>query len=83
MSAMSDFEMEVPVACEQALLFGRAKQAVRGCPRSRVSSRLSLARVLFTISPKWRACSQATNCGQLLNSCSFYQEREVQRLLQS
>ena len=28
-------------------------------PRSRVSSRVPLARVLFTISPKWRACSQA------------------------
>ena len=27
--------------------------------RSRVSSRVSLARVHFTISPKWRACSQA------------------------
>ena len=29
-------------------------------PRSRVSSRVPLARVLFTISPKWRACSQAS-----------------------
>ena len=45
------------VACEQALLFGRAKRAA-----SRVSSRVPLARVLFTISPKWRACSQATYC---------------------
>ena len=33
------------VACEQALLFGWAKRA---------------ARLLFTISPKWRACSRAT-----------------------
>ena len=30
--------------------------------RWRVSSRVPLGRVLFTISPKWRACSQATYC---------------------
>ena len=44
MSAMSDFEMDLPVACEQALLFGRAKQAVRGRPpQSRLLSRASRA----------------------------------------
>ena len=49
----------VKVACEQALLFGRAKRAARGRRRSRVSSHVPLARVLFTISLKRRACSQA------------------------
>ena len=33
-------------------------EAARG-PRFRVSSRVPLARLLFTISPKWRAYSQA------------------------
>ena len=28
-------------------------------PHFRVFSRVQLARLLFTISPKWRACSQA------------------------
>ena len=36
-----------------------ARTRERAAPRSRVSSRVPLARVLFTISPKWRACSQA------------------------
>ena len=45
------------VACEQALLFGRAKRAARErtsevpSPRFPVSSRVPLARLLFTISP--------------------------------
>ena len=43
------------IAREQALLFGRAKRAA--CERA---SGEALARVLFTKSPKWRACSQAT-----------------------
>ena len=52
---------EFVIACEQALLFGRAKQAAREraseqqtlfpAPRFRVSSRVPLARPLFTISP--------------------------------
>ena len=42
----------VHLACEQALLFGRAKRAAR--------ERASERRVLFTISPKWRAFSQAS-----------------------
>ena len=51
------------IACEQALLFGRAKRAAserrsREGPAPAVAS--PLARVLFTISPKWRACSQAS-----------------------
>ena len=43
------------VACEQALLFGRAKRAARErtsevpSPRFPVSSRVPLARLLFTI----------------------------------
>ena len=42
----------------------RSREGTRPPPppnplRSRVSSRVSLARVHFTISPKWRACSQA------------------------
>ena len=32
----------------------------RACAQASVSSCVPLARVLFTISPKWRACSQAT-----------------------
>ena len=39
------------IACEEALHLGE-----RSC---RVSPRMPLACVLFTISPKWRACSQA------------------------
>ena len=31
---------------------------LRGNPRFRLSSRVPLARLLFLISPKWRACSQ-------------------------
>ena len=31
-------------------------------PRFRVSFRVPLASLLFTISPKWRACSQAITC---------------------
>ena len=50
--------MNSKLACEQALLFGRAKQAAR-VPRFRVSSRLLLVRLLLTISLKKRACSQA------------------------
>ena len=37
----------------------RAAKPQGAASRSRVSSRVPLARVLFTISPKWRACSQA------------------------
>ena len=52
------------IACEQALLFGRAKRSARkhaSEQRSREGPvRVPLVRVLFTISPKWRACSQAT-----------------------
>ena len=39
-------------------------------PRSRVSSRVPLARILFTISPKWRACSQARVPYELSPECS-------------
>ena len=59
--------LENLIACEEALLFGRAKRAARARASERrsrespVSSRVPLARVLFTISPKWRACSQAKN----------------------
>ena len=51
------------VACEQALLFGRAKRAalLSPFPRSRISSPVPFVRVLFTISPKWRACTQASD----------------------
>ena len=66
------------LACEHALVFGRAKGATRECaskwqsregprkgapfsPPSPIvgSPRVPIAHVLFTISPKWRACSQA------------------------
>ena len=52
------------------LLFGRVKRVARAryppppplfVPRFRVSSRVPLVRLLFTISPKGRACSQAKN----------------------
>ena len=62
------------LACEQVLLFGRAKRATRGRaskPRSREALRVPLARVLFTISPKWRSCSQA-NCSRLLDTNHCY-----------
>ena len=56
--------------CEQALLFRRPNRTSREdvseprragspAPRFRVSSRVPLVRLLFTISPKWRACLQA------------------------
>ena len=61
------------LAYEQALLFGWAKQAAwehvreqKRCkglscaPRFCVSSCVPLVHLLFTISPKWKACSQAT-----------------------
>ena len=51
------------LACEQALLFGRAKRAVRervSEQESRDLAAFPLARLLFTISPKWRTCMQAT-----------------------
>ena len=38
-------------------------------PRFGVSSRVPLARLLFTISHKWRACSQASNL--LVASCTL------------
>ena len=59
------------LACEHALVFGRAKGATqsregprKGAPFSPPSPivgspRVPIAHVLFTISPKWRACSQA------------------------
>ena len=38
--------------------FGQTKGAVRTLHQCHVSSRVPLARTLFTISPKWGACSQ-------------------------
>ena len=56
------------LACEEALLFGRAKRGTRKLAserrsraRFRVSSHAPLARLLFTISRKRRACSQAVS----------------------
>ena len=37
-----------------------ASEASRGRTRERAAKRVTLARLLFTISPEWRACSQAT-----------------------
>ena len=55
------------LACEQALLFGRAKRAARERAGERRGRKgpfpafaSPLARLIFSISPKWRACSQAT-----------------------
>ena len=45
------------LACESALLFGQAKRAARASG----SCHVPLARPLFTISPKLRACSKATH----------------------
>ena len=62
------------LACEQVLLFERAKRATRGRankPRSREALRVPLARVLFTISPKRRSCSQG-NCSRLLDTNHCY-----------
>ena len=59
------FPCLVYIVCEQALLFGRTKRSARDHasgrqrPHFRVSSRVPLARLLFTIFPKWRAYSQA------------------------
>ena len=50
--------LRTKLAFEQALLFGRAKRAAR--ERVRVSSRVPLTRLIFMISPKWRACTQAS-----------------------
>ena len=62
------FVANCKLAWEKALLFGQAKRGKRECAserrsraRFRLSSRAPLARLLFTISPKRRACSQA-NC---------------------
>ena len=47
--------------CRNTMLFSpKTFPFLFPAPRSRVSSRVPLARVLFTISPKWRACSQAS-----------------------
>ena len=53
-----------PPAFEQSLLIKRGKRAAperasEQHSRFRVSSRVPLARLLFTISPKWKAYSQA------------------------
>ena len=58
------------LACEQALLFGRARtRELAPKPRGAflypasgfsISSRVPLARLLFTISAKWRTCSQGS-----------------------
>ena len=45
------------LACERALLFGQAKRAARASG----SCHVPLARPLFTISSKLRACSKATH----------------------
>ena len=37
-----------------------ASEASRGRTRERAAKRVPLARLLFTISPEWRTCSQAT-----------------------
>ena len=49
------------LTCEQTLSFGRTKRAARerASKRRNVSPRVPLAHVLFTISPRWRACSPA------------------------
>ena len=52
-----------PPAFEQSLLIKRGKRAARERAseqhsRFRVSSRVPLARLLFTISPKWKACKR-------------------------
>ena len=47
------------IVCEQALLFGRTKRAAREHASERAPLGVPLAHLLFTISPKWRACSQA------------------------
>ena len=66
------------VACEQALLFGRAKRAALLSPvsRCRISSRVPFARVLFTISPKWRACTQASDSATV-NISVFIEQRNI------
>ena len=48
----------VYIACEQVLLFGRTKRAARE-HASELRRPPPLARLLFSISPKWRAFSQA------------------------
>ena len=45
------------IVCEQALLFGRAKRAARGCEKA-PHFRMLLARLLFTIGD---VCTQANN----------------------
>ena len=78
LSYLLPLQAPVLLACEQALLFGRAKPAAQeraskqqsreGRRKAFLSStpcfcvfpRVPLTRLLFTISPKWRACLKAT-----------------------
>ena len=57
-------KLEINVRCNKEMLAKKCEPPVEIEPSrgagSRVSPRVPLARVLFTISPKWRACSQAT-----------------------
>ena len=51
-----------PIEPRESRASGWGKAFLSHNPRFRVSFRVSLARLLFTISPRWRVCSQAKKC---------------------